>query len=73
MVEALLYKKLFLYLIPLNFLIGEYNFGMQYRFTDEWAVDINAGYIGNIDGTYTSTIYENIFNSGNFYDSGPSI
>ena len=73
MVEALLYKKLFLYLIPFNFLIGEYNFGMQYRFTDEWAVDINTGYIGNIEGTYTSTVYENIFNSGTFYYSGPFI
>lgn len=73
MVEALLYKKLFLYLIPFNFLIGEYNFGMQYRFTDEWAVDINTGYIGNIEGTYTSTVYENIFNSGIFYYSGPFV
>lgn len=71
--EALLYKKLFLYLIPFNFLIGEYNVGAQYRFTDEWAFDINAGYVANIEGSWMSNTYESILKSGTFYYSGPFI
>lgn len=73
MIEALLYKKLFIYLIPFNFLIGEYNAGVQYRFADEWAADINLGYTANIENSITSSIYENIFKSGTFYYSGPFI
>ncbi len=73
MIEALLYKKLFIYLIPFNFLIGEYNAGIQYRFADEWAADINLGYTANIENSITSSVYENIFKSGTFYYSGPFI
>ncbi len=71
MVEALLYKKLFIYLIPFNFLVGEYNAGMQFRFTDEWAFDINAGFVDAIEGSFTANTYERLLKSGVFYYSGP--
>jgi len=71
MVEVLLYKKLFIYLLPFNFLVGEYNLGLQYRFNEEWAFDINAGYINDIEGTFTAETYENLLNAGIFYYYGP--
>ncbi len=73
MIEALLYKKLFLYLIPFNFLVGEFGAGAQYRFNYEWAADLHAGYTADIEGTFTGNIYEGIFKSGNFYYSGPFV
>ncbi len=71
MIESLLYKKLFLYLLPFNFLVGEYNLGMQYRFNEEWAFDINGGYVRNIEGTVTANLYENLLSAGTFYYQGP--
>ena len=73
MVQALLYKKLFIYLLPFNFIVGEYNVGMQFRFTDEWAFDINAGFVDNIEGSLTANIYENVLKTGVFYYSGPVV
>ncbi|MFI5172383.1 MAG: hypothetical protein ACHQFW_08330, partial [Chitinophagales bacterium] len=46
---------------------------MQYRFSDEWAFDINAGYVDDIEGSFTSINYEKLFKSGVFYYKGPFV
>jgi hypothetical protein len=71
--EALLYKKLLIYLIPFNYLFGDYNMGLQYRYSDAWAIDVNVGYIDDIHGTSIAGIYEDLFKSEKFYYHGPFI
>jgi hypothetical protein len=73
MVEAYLYKQLFIYLLPLNFLVGDVNLGFQYRFAEEWAADLNVGYTMDIEGSFSSNIYEEVFKGGTFYYSGPFV
>ncbi len=73
MSAVLLYKQLFIYLIPFNFLIGEYGVGMQYRYTDDWAVDVTLGYVADIENSFTSSVYQDILKTGTFYYSGPFI
>jgi len=71
--EAIIYKKLFIYLIPLNFLFGDYNAGFQIRYPDDWAIDVNVGYVDDIQGTTVANIYEDVFKSQKFYYHGPFI
>lgn len=71
MTEILLFKQLFVYLLPLNVLLGEYDLGFQYRFSETWAADITVGYQTDIEGTFTAETYRDIFRQGTFYYSGP--
>ncbi|MEZ5013681.1 MAG: hypothetical protein R2794_05265 [Chitinophagales bacterium] len=71
--SALLYKQLFFYIIPLNFLVGEYNGGLEYRFSDGWATGINAGYVVSLEGTDLSAFYEEVFPGAAFYYQGPFV
>ncbi|HMZ90410.1 MAG TPA: hypothetical protein PLL28_10100 [Chitinophagales bacterium] len=73
MTSLLLYKQLFVYLIPFNVLIGEYNLGMQYRIGEEWAVDLNLGYVDDTEGALTAELYQDILQSGVFYYHGPLV
>lgn len=73
MTSLLLYKQLFVYLIPFNVLIGEYNLGMQYRVGEEWAVDLNLGYVSDIEGSLTAELYQDVMQSGVFYYHGPLV
>lgn len=71
--QALLYKKLLIYFIPLNYLFGEYNVGAQYQFPNDWAINMNVGYVDDIQGTYVANVYEDIFKSEKFYYHGPFV
>lgn len=73
MMEAILYKKLLIYCIPLNFLIGDYNVGVQYRFPYEWGIDVNVGYRDAIQGNMVANLYEDVFSFDKFYYQGPFI
>ena len=71
MTETLLFKQLFVYLLPFNIFLGEFDMGFQYRFSEAWAADLTVGYQTNIEGTFTAELYRDIFRQGNFYYSGP--
>ncbi len=71
--EALIYKKLLIYLIPFNYLFGDYNVGIEYRYPGDWAIDLNMGYIDDIHGTPLAGLYEDLFQSEKFYYHGPFI
>lgn len=68
--QALFYGKLFIYLLPFNFLFGEYNAGIEYRAWQSWSLDVNAGYINPIQGSQIDTWYQDIFNENKFYYQG---
>lgn len=71
MTQALLFKQLFVYLLPFNFLVGEYSLGMQYRFHEEWAADLTFGYQDAIEGSPQAELYQDVMRQGVFYYSGP--
>lgn len=73
MTEVLLFKQLFVYLIPLNILVGEYNLGFQYRLNEEWAADMTIGYQDAIEGSYVANVYQDLLRQGAFYYSGPVV
>lgn len=47
--------------------------GLQYRFNDDWAADVNFGYVDDIEGSFTADTYEGLLKTGIFYYSGPFI
>lgn len=73
MSAVLIYKQLFIYLLPFNFLIGEYNLGFQYRYSGDWALDVNIGYLDDIEGSISTNFYEDVFKTGFFYYNGPFV
>ena len=68
--HPLLYKKFFLFVIPLSYVFGEYNAGFQYRFSQNWAADASVAYVDDIQNSVVSNIYVDVFNSNRFYYHG---
>lgn len=71
MTQALLFKQLFIYLLPFNLLVGEYGLSIQYRFNQEWAADLTLGYQDAIEGSPQAEFYQDVMRQGVFYYSGP--